>query len=355
MFIVPSLADQVPIDKVKKVLKIFLKELESQGHNLFQNQPTGEVFFKGPDLVGVSLLDENREEMTCYFSNNPKNGKYYIFLPMEQLNKNMLPFLGVSSCYKIIQQFNSDTAFAINIDRVDKLLNDKYYSIALVFVVSVLENVLKDIFFLHNELWFSMESEEVHKFSQDILRKVGTKLDPKMKDDYKEKMFTYLEEINGEIIGIERDKLQIANKWKDVEYWERVHDTCEKIGIYPEYIKIKMGNHGIEIGRFEILKEILKRKNILNFQLVYGNRSIKKSFETFFNIELKAFSKELDFIKENINKRHRIIHGTLKDDEIDQDTAENFKAIIVKFVSYLGEKIRSLYTHRQMLMFGVFV
>ena len=60
----------------------------------------------------------------------------------------------------------------------------------------------------------------------------------------------------------------------------------------------------------------------------------------------------MDLIKENIEKRHQIIHGTLKDDKIDEKMVEDFKAAIGKFISYLGEKIPSLYVQRAGVMFG---
>lgn len=53
--------------------------------------------------------------------------------------------------------------------------------------------------------------------------------------------------------------------------------------------------------------------------------------------------------------RHQIIHGILKDDKIDAKMVEDFKAAIGKFISYLGEKIRSLYLQRARLMFGRFI
>ncbi len=355
-----NLADKISLDNVKKVIEIFLNELKTEGYTLFQNQLTAEVFFKGGDFVGVSLIDENNVDINCYLADNPRSGKFYIFLAIEQLNNdNSLPFLGKTNCYKILDQIKADNAYFINLQRVDKLLKDGHYSIALIFLVSAFENISKDLFFLHHELWFSLEFEEVDNFNEEILKKVGTIIDPKIDDAYKKTNFSYIKEIDGKIIGIDREKLATAEKWKDLRYWERIHKVCKDLGIINEYIQKKMGNQGEEIGGFEILKEILEKsardKGILNFQRIYGTGGVKKSFETFFNIKLDFFKDELNLIAENIKKRHQIIHGILKDDKIDERMVKDFKAVIGKFITYLGEKIPSLYLQRAVSMFGRFI
>lgn len=352
-----NLAEKISLDNIKKVIEIFLNESKRQGFHLFQNQPTVEVFFKGGDFTGVSLIDEDNVDIKCLLVDNPRPGKFYLFFPIEQLKyDNSLEFLGTTNCYKILEQIKADNAYSINLQRVDKLLKDGHYSIALIFLVSAFENISRDLFYLHHELWFSLEFEEVEDFSEDILKKVGIIIDPKIDDKYKQDMFSYIKEIDGKIIGIKKEKFSTAKKWKDVRYWEGVHNVCRKLGIYHEYIQKKMGNQGKEIERFELLKETLEKSargsSVLNFQRIYKTGGVKKSFETFFNIKLNHFKNELDLIKENIEKRHQIIHGTLKDDKIDEKMVEDFKAAIGKFISYLGEKIRSLYVQRAGVMFG---
>ena len=355
-----NLAEKIPLDNIKKVIEIFLNELKSQGFSLFQNQPSVEVFFKGGDFIGISLIDENNMDIKFSLVENPRPGKHYLYFPNEKLkDTKSLPFLGISSCYKILEQIKADNAYTINLQRVDKLLKDGHYSIALIFLVSAFENISRELFFLYHELWFSLEFEKVEEFSEDILKKVGTIIDPKIDNKYRQMMFSHIKKIDGKIIGIEKQNLAIANKWKDIRYWEGVHKVCRKLGIYNEYVQKKMGNQGKEIGLFELLKEILEESarsmNILNFQRIYGNGGVKKSFETFFNIKLNHFQNELNLIDENIKKRHKIIHGTLKDDEIDVKMVEDLKAARGKFISYLGEKIRSLYFQRAVLMFGRFL
>ena len=355
-----SKSDQISLENVKKVIEIFINELKTKGFALFQNQPTVEVFFKGEKFVGVSLIDENNEEINCRLNNNPRPGKVYLYFPIEQLNDDhALPFLGKTNTYRYLQQMKAKNAYNINLERVDNLLEDAHYSVALVFLVSAFENISKDLFFLHHELWFSQELEEVDKFSDEILKKIGTIIDPKIKEDFKNKYFSYYDTVDGKIIGIEREKFTIAEKWRNLRKWELIHKVCRDLGIYNKYIQKKMGNQGKEIGRFELLKEILKNRSrgfeILNFQEITGKRGVKKSFETFFNIKLDDFRNDLELIKKNIKIRHRIIHGTLKDENISKQMVKDFRAAIEKFIAYLDEKISSLYLQRVRPMFGVFV
>ena len=171
---------------------------------------------------------------------------------LEQLNDDRtLPFLGKTNAYRILQEMKANNAYNINLERVDALLEDGHYSVALVFLVSAFENISKDLFFLHHELWFSEGLEEFDKFSDEILKKIGTKVDPKIKEDFKNKYFSYYDTVNREIFGIEKDKFPTAVKWKNFRKLERIHDKCKKLGIYNDYIKKKMANQGKEIGRFE--------------------------------------------------------------------------------------------------------
>ena len=85
----------------------------------------------------------------------------------------------------------------------------------------------------------------------------------------------------------------------------------------------------------------------LNFQAVYGTRGIKWGFEKFFGISLRNFKEEFELFKENIKKRHQILHGSLKDDEINKESVEQFKASIDKFIAYLNSHTSSLYMSRK--------
>ena len=128
---------------------------------------------------------------------------------------------------------------------------------------------------------------------------------------------------------------------------EKITNFCKSLGVYIEYIHKKQGNNGMEIGRFEILKEVLEKQakgmKILNFQKVSGKWGIKKLFNTFFNINLEGFNETLTFIDSYIKKRHKIIHGTLQDNQIDEYMARDFKSRILKIISYLRDELDRKY------------
>ena len=111
----------------------------------------------------------------------------------------------------------------------------------------------------------------------------------------------------------------------------------------------------MEIGRFEILKEILKKQakvmKILNFQKIFIKWGIKKLFQTFFNIDLNGFNETLNFLDGYIKKRHKIIHGTLQDNQIDEYMVRDFKSRIFKIISYLRDELDRKY--RENVRFGI--
>ncbi|HEC37315.1 MAG TPA: hypothetical protein ENI29_03705 [bacterium] len=118
----------------------------------------------------------------------------------------------------------------------------------------------------------------------------------------------------------------------------------------------KQGINEMEVGRFEILKEILEKKaksmKILNFQQIFGNWGIKKLFEKFFDIGFEGFNETLSSIDNYIKMRHKIIHGTLKDEQIDANMVFDFKSRILKIVSYLRDEINIKYRDNLHLRYG---
>jgi len=171
------MADEVSLENVKKIIEIFLNELKTEEFTLFQNRPTVEVFFKGGKFVGVSIIDEYNEEINCLLNNNPRAGKVYLYFPIEQLSDDhSLPFLGKINTYRLLEQIKAKNAYNINLKRVDNLLEDAHYSVALVFLVSAFENVSKDLFFLHHELPRVLLPYHVIPYrEQDIIELVESK------------------------------------------------------------------------------------------------------------------------------------------------------------------------------------
>ena len=317
-----NIKDQISKNNVRVFIKHYLDYLKNKGLTLFQGTPTVEIFPKTEELIGIALLGENNAHFRIDFVNDPRLGDEYLFVPIEELKEeSKLKELGeVHGIWKLAL-IREDNAYNTNIQRVEKLLDDGHYAVALVFLVSAFENSTKELFFLYNKIWFSYDEED---FDDDIYLKVGTRFGSKIDDSVISGYFSRYKEINGKRIGIDKTKLEMAKAWKKTIYWEKIHKICKKLGVYDEYILKKQGNNGMEIGRFEILKEILEKSaremRGLNFQRIYKNGGINKLFSSFFNISFDSFKETLKNLDNYIRMRHSIIHGTLKDEEIKENT-----------------------------------
>ncbi|MFW9881433.1 MAG: hypothetical protein ACFFG0_50860 [Candidatus Thorarchaeota archaeon] len=340
-----NIKDQIHLDNVKKFIKYYLEHLHKDGFTPFQEMPTVEVFPKSKNLIGLSLIDEKNSDIRCRFVDNPRQGDDYLFIPIDELKEDfLLKGLAESYAFRKSAQMAVDDAYSINLQRVTNLLNDKQFAVALVFLVSSFENITRDLFFLYSELWFSKDKNE---YVDEVYNKVGIIIDPNISISFISDYFSTYKEINGQKIGIEKTKIIIAEKWENVRYWEKIHKICRSLGVYDEYILKKQGNIGMEIGCFEILKEILETKakemKILNFQKIFGKWGIVKLFKIFFNINLENFKETLKSLDIYIKNRHKIIHGTLKDDKINENMVIDFRSCILKVVSYLMDELTQKY------------
>ena len=336
-----KIKDQTLMNNVKKFIKYYLEYLQKEGFKLFQENPTVEVFPKRNNIVGLSLIDEKNTELKCIFVDNPRRGDNYLFVSVEEIKQETtLQELGKIYALRKLEQTRAVNAYTINLQRVENLLEDGHYAVALVFLVSAFENITKDLFFLYNELWFP---RDVNEYGDDIYEKIGIVIDSNMNGDFIDLFYSNIKEVNGRKIGFDHTNLDMAKKWENLRYWEKIHKICKNLGVYNEYFLKKQGNNGKEIGRFEILKEILaktaKEMKILNFQKISGKWGIKKLFKTFFNINLEGFNETFTFIEKCIQGRHNIIHGTLKDEEINEYMVIDFKSRILKVISYIRDEI----------------
>ena len=355
-----NLADQISLDNVKIAVERLVEELENNNIELFQNKPTAEIFPKGDEFIGISLIDDNNSDVICIFKNKPRPGIRYLFLSLDDIkDEKKMPFLGLINCNRIIDQINADSAYNINLKRVEKLLADGHNAVALVFLVSALENISKYLFFNYHQWWFSFEFEEIYKIDEDILKDLGVTVDVNKTDLSKSKLYLHTEEIDGKTIGILREDKDKVLKWKNVKYWDNIHNICKKLRVYDEYIKKKLGNQSMEIGEFEILKKVLKKATrtmkYLNFQRIKDKGGIKLNFETFFNINLNHFKTEFDILEKYTKMRHGIIHGSIKDIDITNEDVVSFKTTIEKFIAYIREQLSSLVIKRCTLKFGKFI
>ncbi len=346
--------DQISKNNVKVFIKHYLDYLKKEGFILFQMKPTVEIFPKTGELIGIALIRENNPNFRIDFVDDPHQGDDYLFVSIEELKEeDKLKELGeVYGIWKLAI-IREDNAYNINIQRVKKLLDDGHFAVALVFLVSAFENSTRELFFLYNNIWFSPDEDE---FNDDIYKKVGTTFGPKIDESIISGYFSRYKEINGKIIGIKKTKLDMAKKWKKTRYWENIHKICKKLGVYDEYILKKQGNDGMEIGRFEILKEILeklaKEMRVLNFQRINGKGGIKMLFSSFFNISFESFKETLKNLDKYIKMRHSIIHGTLKDEEIEENMVNDFRSRILKSVSYLRSELDMKYRNNLYLWYG---
>lgn len=79
----------------------------------------------------------------------------------------------------------------------------------------------------------------------------------------------------------------------------------------------------------------------INFQS-FSNNGITTAFKRFLNINIDEMNKEKGILEEVISKRHRIIHGNLKDAEIDLREVKDARDALQKIVDFLHSKITML-------------
>ncbi len=104
-----------------------------------------------------------------------------------------------------------------------------------------------------------------------------------------------------------------------------------------------LGNKLRRLGYFELLKDILMDSNQkfqgINFQSIKEKNGVINCYKRFFGINLQELDTEFTIIKKTLKKRHKIIHGTLKDDEIEKEEAETAKDALIKIINYIKDKI----------------
>jgi len=349
-----NIKDQISLNNVKKFITYYLNYLQKEGLNPFQTKPTVEVFPKSIDLIGIALIADNNTDIRIKFVNTPQRGEDYLFVLIEELKEEyMLEELGEIYAIRKLAYMRADNAYNTNIQRVKRLINDGHFAVALVFLVSAFENITRELFFHYSDIWFSQVKDD---FSDEIYKKVGVVFGPKIDESIITGLFAVYKVIDGQTIGIERTKLDIAKKWKKTRYWENIHNICNKFGIFNEYLLKKQGINGKEIGRFEILKEILEKlvekTRVLNFQRIYGKGGIQMLFKSFFNIKFEDFNDTLKALDKYIEMRHGIIHGTEKDEEIDESLVFDFKSRVLKLISYLRDELNIKYRDNLHLWYG---
>lgn len=317
------------IKVIEKYIEIFLTELEKAGNSAFQKYPTVKIYFLKHDLIGITLINKRKDKIECEIVKKPKEGDYYFFISKSFLDDISVEWLAERKAKDFLEELQQDNAYSINIKRVESLIKDDHFAVALVFLVSAFENAIKDIFFRHNELWFF------------TLQSGGVRIDiPELKD---------LKVSNTISITSAEDqaKYKVYKKWEKIGYWEEIYRICKKLRVLDDYLLRLMGNKFEEIGFFQILKYTLKKSygeySTINFQRIYGRGGVKWCLNKFYSIDLAGMNKELQIFKEVIQKRHQIIHGSVKDDEIKKEYTEKAFTSLQKLISFIKDEMRTWY------------
>lgn len=331
---------EIFIERIGNLMKTLVKTLEVEGIEYFNGKPALEIAHKGKYLM-ISLIDDDLKDITCKLNQNPRKGKKYIFINKNELINNSLD--EVSFIYlqvkAIKEESEENTAYYINIERVNKLIKDGDYAVALVFIISAFEVVLSDLFFRYHELWFADKISKFQEYDDDLYLEYGKVMkNARDKRDYPIKKI-----INGQTWGIHLGRSEKYQKWKELKLREYIYDCCKKLNILDEYASQLRSNKFSEIGTFEILKKVLRKPRSvfqsINFQSLHEKNGVKKAFNLFFNIDFGELREEIAFFDEIIKKRHRIIHGKLLDSEIEKQETEKAVNTLKRIKDYISNML----------------
>ncbi len=314
------------VEEILRILRKLSRKYESL-QDLFKIQPTINIYFLKDDLIGVSLIDEGQSELKCVLTQTPKKGKYYfyvskIFLDDKRYNKKEL---ASEIAYKIFEEAISQNAYTLNMERVEKLIKDGHYAVALVFLTSAFENATKDLFLNYNYLWFfSLEESDFTPLLDLLGLNVYDKLNLNKELSYRE--------------GSDFEQ------WENLKRKSYVFKLCKKLGVLNQYQMYLIANKMEEIGAYEILKQILYQalKNMrgkLNFQRIKEVGGVRWVFKHFFSIDTQPIDKELQTLQSVIEKRHKIIHAFLDDESITKTEVESTYDAVNKTINFLKDRI----------------
>lgn len=326
-------------EKIEEIVKYLIQFLEDNEISYFQGKPTAEVSCKGSNIM-VSLIDDNNSDIICKLEQDPQYGKTHFFIEYNLLENNMINSsnFAFSQAMKIKEELNENSAFTTNIERVSNLVIDNHYSVALVFIVSALESITSDLFFRYNYLWFHNKTSKLYEVDNDLFFKYGIKTTARKENE----SFSYLKEINGEMWGITQTAYHPVQNWNILKVWKYIYKTSKKLNVFEEYSLSLFGNKLSEIGTFDILKDVLLTKKRINFQSLEKIPGVTWAYNRFFGINIEEMNDELKVLKDVINKRHRIIHGNLKDDEIEEKEVKEAIDSLKRIVNFLKDKITRL-------------
>lgn len=338
------LSDDILCEKVEKIITRLVKALEDKQLSYFQNKPTGEISHKKDDIM-VSLIDDNNQKVQCLLNQDPRRGKKYIFLNKNNLLENQIDIyeiIGHQITY-IEDEIRGDTAYNENLKRVNRLMRDENYAIAIVFIVSAFESAVSDLFFKYQFLWFIEEilNATIRIPDDEIFLEYGERYNDSQLIGY-----SAMTDINDVVWGILPYNWEFAKKLRYLKVREHVFKTCDALKILEDYIKKLRANKFNEIGHFDILKNILfdskKTFRGINFQALSGSNNVKFAYKQFYDIELDDLKDECKKFEDILLKRHKIIHGSLKGNEVNEVDVREALDILRKIIEFIKSKISQL-------------
>ncbi len=207
------MSDNILCEKVEKIITQLVKALEDKQISYFQNKPTAEISHKKEDIM-ISLIDDNNQKVQCLLNQDPRPGKKYIFLNKYNLLNNLIDINEINEIigHQIIyieDEIRGDTAYNENLKRVNRLIREGNYAIAIVFIVSAFESAVSDLFFKYQFLWFYDEvlNASFLDIDDELFLEYGERY------NYSEPMeYFAMKEINGEDWGILSTNKIIAQK-----------------------------------------------------------------------------------------------------------------------------------------------
>lgn len=333
-----TLSDQ-EISHIKDLAQAVSDELKTRDVYSFNNKPTVYLSIKNEDLY-IILSDEGHDEIRIEITSERKRGVIGFFIAKWVLEDFFSLDAGYISSFSEdkVEDYIQDTlemnAYSKNLQRVENLVNDGHYYAALVILISAFEVASRDIFFRNNEMWFFTADGR----SMDLYDQFGHKLRPDEKgDEYRTKVH-----LGDAVYGFTDTNYSLLKNWESVGRGNYVLNVCRQLGIREEYLQNLYGNSYKEINFYEILKRVLlnSSRRPINFQILDGTGGMKWSYKRFFSIDLEALGNDIRVIRENLTKRHQIIHGHLEDDQVTKNDVLELQSAIKRIIDYLRDQIK---------------
>lgn len=326
------------ISYIKALAQAVSDELKKRGAYSFKNKPSVILNIKNEHLY-IVLLDEEHEEINVIITTERVRGVIEFFISRWVLEEFFSLDVGYISSFAEdkVEDYVQDTvemnAYSKNIQRADDLIQSGHYYAALVILISAFEIASRDIFFRNNDFWFIT----IDGRSMDLYEEFGTRL-----DSTEETEFRIQVHLGDDIFGFEDTNYDLLKKWESVARGNDILNICRQLGILDEYFQHLYGNSFKEIKSYEILKKVIQTssRRPINFQMLDGVGGMKWSYKRFFSIDLEILTNQMRILRENLAKRHKIIHGDLDDDQVTKENVVELQNAIKRIIDYIRDQIK---------------